>query len=144
MKMIFREYGKTAAAVLLVSALITFIWIMLTQRGEREQSLDNRDFSAYQDALAARQIYSRKIPEISWRQGKELKVGDGEKLESFFAAVDQEGTPLAVEILSITDDRGAPCTYPFQQDGIYRIVLRALDRMGKCAVVSIDVPVNGR
>ncbi|MBR1391797.1 MAG: hypothetical protein IJ567_10230 [Lachnospiraceae bacterium] len=144
MKMIFREYGKTAAAVLLVSALISLIWIMLTQRGEREQSLDNRNFSVYQDAWTARQIYSRKAPEISWQQGKELKLGSGETLESFFEAVDQEGTPLAVEILSITDDSGEPCTYPFQQDGIYRIVLRALDRMGKRAVVSIDVPVNGR
>lgn len=142
MKSIFREYGKTIAAVCVALVLFLLITAMLILSASRQDPLEQGNFSQYQDGLFTRQLHTRKPPVITWLGGSGLSVGDSVELAGYFRAEDAEGTEIPVKILSVCDANGLQCENYFFAPGIYQVTVSATDCLGKTAKVLVDIPVG--
>lgn len=142
MKSIFREYGKTIAAVCVALVLFLLITAMLMISASRQEPLEPGNFNQYQDGLFTRQLHTRKSPVITWLGGSGLTVGASVELAGYFRAEDAEGTEIPVTIHSVCDANGQSCENYFLVPGVYQVTVSATDRLGKTAKVLVDIPVG--
>lgn len=153
MELIVRNYGK----FLLEAVAFVAFWMLALSNMQGENEIlhiweryvldESQEYGAdFQKCMVESERYS---PQISYRYEAMLRTGSY-NIQDIFKALDCMGDELQVKVRSISKVNGINTmaayvdeeSVCFQEKGIYRVQLYAVDCWNNETVCDIDVPVN--
>lgn len=159
MREVIEHYGKFILESMVAIALMTIIFISLTDSGGNkgiyaitgaQLDISDQNYHTYTDFKGTYKTESEKAaPKISFESGR-LVVGV-HALSNYIKAVDYAGNTLALKVISIKAPDGteiietynpATTNINMSQSGIYTVTLSALDDINKSQKVTIQIPIN--
>ncbi|MCM1257530.1 MAG: hypothetical protein NC307_06715 [Roseburia sp.] len=156
MRDVMEQYGKAILGALVASLLFSIVFAGL-KVGETkglpailgaETKSQGVDYATYKDAEQSAFVMEKERPKIRL-MGTEIWTESDYVPEDLFAAEDAEGNPAKISILEIADKTGqemeaAGDSVMFESQGVYRVLVRAIDSY--CGVTENEflVPVRRR
>ena len=156
MKEVMGQYGKAVSSALLALLLFSILFTgiefgeekgLTAILGERYK-IRGVDYSSYKDGKQSEIAMERKLPEIRF-VGEGVTAGKEYVLEDLFQAEDEKGNPAKVHMIKALDMAGRELEITgrgitFSRQGVYRILVKAIDSYCAEAQHEFLVPVGRR